>query len=304
MARIICIGHAVQDHVFSLPNLPEGGRKFRAQGFASQGGGPAATAAVAIAKLGGTAALAARVGADAIGAEIRRELEGFGVDCARVRSFDEARSSLSAVMLDAKGARMIVNYRDPALPDAADWLSDDIAKGADACLADAKWPQGAVFGLRAAKRTGLPAVLDADEPLPDDPTLFSAATHVAFSAEGLSGLAKTRDLKSALLKFRRDYDAWCCVTDGERGVMFADRDEIASIGAYDVDPVDTLGAGDVWHGAFTLALGEGKTEIDAMKFASAAAAIKVTRRGARDGAPNRAEVEKFMRDAQMMEPAF
>ncbi|MBY0421395.1 MAG: hypothetical protein K2Q06_03755, partial [Parvularculaceae bacterium] len=68
--------------------------------------------------------------------------------------------------------------------------------------------------------------------------------------------------------------------------------------------VDTLGAGDVWHGAFALALAERKTEDDSVRFASAAAAIKVSRKGGRKGAPTRAEVDAFLKTRQMMEPAL
>lgn len=302
MARIICIGHAVQDYVFSMPFLPEGGRKFRADRFVSVGGGPAATAAVAAAKLGGAAALAARIGADAVGAEIRRELENYGVDCALLREFHAAQSSLSAVMLDARGERMIVNFRDSTFPDEPDWLPDDIANGADAVLADSKWPGGAIFGLEAAAKAGVPAVLDADEPLPDDRRLLAAASHVAFSAEGLSGLMGTRDLRAAIVAFSGRTGNWCCVTDGARGVHYAGSGTAGSVGAYAVKAVDTLGAGDVWHGAFALALGEGRSEVDAIKFASAAAAVKVSRRGAREGAPTRAEVDDFMRSNVLQEP--
>ena len=65
---------------------------------------------------------------------------------------------------------------------------------------------------------------------------------------------------------------------------------------YRVEAVDTLGAGDVWHGAFALKLAEGATETDAIRFASAVAAIKCTRRGGRAGTPTRAETEHFMKE--------
>ena len=60
--------------------------------------------------------------------------------------------------------------------------------------------------------------------------------------------------------------------------------------------VDTLGAGDVWHGAFALRLAEGADELTAIRFASAAAALKCTRPGGRMGAPSRAEVAAFLKE--------
>jgi sulfofructose kinase len=288
----MCIGHAVQDYVFTLPSLPEGGRKFRARGFDCVGGGPAATAAVAIARLGGEAKLAARLGDDSVADTIIEELQGYGVDCSGVRRWPGCRSSLSAVMIDDRGERMIVNYRDPGLPDDASWLAG--IAGFDVLLADSKWPAGAIAGFAAARRIGAPAVLDADDPAPDDPALLRGATHIAFSADGLCGLSGETDLAAGLRAIRKRTDAWLCVTDGARGVLVADEAGISSVEAFEVTAVDTLAAGDVWHGAFALALAEGAAEKAAVRFASAAAAIKVTRRGGRAGAPDRADVETLL----------
>ncbi len=298
----MCIGHAVQDFVFSLPDLPAGGRKFRAEAFASVGGGPAATAAVAIARLGGEASLAARIGEDAVADAIVSELEGYGVNCARVKRFAGRASSLSAVMVDDAGERMIVNYRDADMPAGADWIGD--AAGFDAVLADTRWPEGAAAGFALARGAGVPAVLDADDPVPDDPAMLARATHLAFSADGLQGLTGEADPARALKSVHARFGAWVCVTDGARGVMICDAAGISAAGAFAVDVVDTLGAGDVWHGAFTLRLAEGAREADAVRFANAAAAIKVTRQGGRAGAPRRAEVDAFLATHQEMEPKF
>ncbi len=298
----MCIGHAVQDYVFSLPELPAGGRKFRAAAFECVGGGPAATAAVAIVRLGGEASLAARLGADTVADAITGELEGYGVDCSRVKRFAGRTSSLSAVMVDARGERMIVNYRDPEMPAGPDRIGDVAAF--DAVLADTRWPAGAATGFAAARAAGVPAVLDADDPVPDDPAMLSRATHLAFSADGLLGLTGDGDPARAIKSVHERFGAWVCVTDGARGVMLCDSGEISTIGAFAVDVVDTLGAGDVWHGAFALRLAEGAPEAGAVRFANAAAAIKVSRKGGRSGAPRRAEVENLLATHREMEPKF
>lgn len=298
----MCIGHAVQDYVFALPELPAGGRKFRAESFDCVGGGPAATAAVAITRLGGGASLAARLGQDAVADAIIGELEGYGVDCARVKRCAGRASSLSAVMVDARGERMIVNYRDAAMPENAEWIGD--AVGFDAVLADTRWPAGAAAGFEAARRAGVPAVLDADDPVPDDPAMLARATHLAFSADGLQGLTGEAEPMRALKSVHDRFGAWACVTDGGRGVLMCDAAGVAAIGAFAVDVVDTLGAGDVWHGAFTLRLAEQAGEIEAVRFANAAAAIKVTRTSGRRGAPLRNEVDAFLSSRQPMEPKF
>jgi sulfofructose kinase len=277
----------VQDFVFTLAQLPAGGGKFRSSEFASVGGGPAATAAAAIARLGGESLLVARVGADEVGSLIAAELEAYGVDCRHLRRFAGRRSSLSAVMLDAAGERMIVNHLDAAMPSDATWIPDPRAERVGAVLADTRWPEGARQALRLAREAGLPGVLDADRPVPADAALLGAASHVAFSEPGLEDLAGPGEAAESLARVSRDLPGWCCVTVGARGTLVARHGRIEHEPAFQVDVVDTLGAGDVWHGAFALALAEGLDEAVACRFAAAAAAVKVQRHGGRAGAPSR-----------------
>jgi sulfofructose kinase len=294
MARVFCVGHAVQDFVFSVSQLPDRGAKYRAHRFESVGGGPAATAAVAIARLGGEAFLAARVGADSIAEILVAELESYGVDCRYVRRFADCASSVSSVMIDGKGERMIVNHLDSQMPREAQWLPDARSLAADAVLGDARWSEGAAAALAQARAAGLPAVLDADKPVPKDGTMLAAATHIVFSAEGLADYMGDRDPGRALLQVAENFDAWCCVTVGAEGCYSVNDGVLEHHAAHRVAVVDTLGAGDVWHGAFTLALAEDRGERAAVAFASGAAALKVQRFGGRAGAPTRTELDGFL----------
>jgi len=304
MKPVLCVGHAVQDFIFRTPQLPRSAEKHRASGFRTIGGGPAATAAVSIAKLGGVARLAARVGDDPIADTIAAELRGFGVDCRHLRRFAGRQSSLSAVFVDDAGERLIVNHTDPDMPTEPDWLLDALEWEALAVvLADARWPEGAEAVLRAARARGLPAVLDADVPLPPQARLPSAATHVAFSLAGLREHAgcgpAPADVEAALLELASGLRNWSCVTLGADGVACVDArgvhpPAVERVPAFRVTPVDTLGAGDVWHGAFALALAEGCSESAAVRAACAAAAVKVTRHGGRAGAPTRAERDAML----------
>jgi sulfofructose kinase len=294
MPTVLCVGHAVQDFVFTVPALPDRGEKYRATRFESVGGGPAATAAAAIARLGGHAALAARVGDDAAAGMIVAELSGYGVDCTHVRRFEACASSVSAVIVDARGERMIVNHLDPALPTDAAWLPSAADVGAKAVLVDTRWPEGALAALSGARSAGLAAVLDADRPIPADGALLRAATHVAFSSDALADFSGIADLRRALAEVAHGLPGWCCVTTGRDGVYAFESGSIQHLPGFEVPVVDTLGAGDVWHGAFALALAEGRKEAGAVRFASAAAALKVQRSGGRAGAPTRAELDAFL----------
>ena len=293
MGEVFCVGHAVQDFVFAVPSIPTEARKHRATDFHSVGGGPAATAAVTVAKLGGRVRLAARVGDDRVADLIIAELEGYGVGCEHLRRFSGRRSSLSSVMVDRRGERLIVNYLDDELPAAADWLPP-LPAGTAVVLADTRWPQGAACLLARARAAGMAAVLDADLPVPRDTGVVEAASHLTFSAAGLADYAGHSDYEAALREVAATTGAWCCVTLGADGVFYVAGRDSALVPAFAVRPVDTLGAGDTWHGAFALALAEGRAEREAITFASAAAALKVQRFGGRLGVPTRAEVDRFI----------
>ena len=294
MTTVLCVGHAVQDFVFSLPALPARAEKHQATAFASVGGGPAATAAVAIARLGGRPLLAARVGDDPVADAIAAELDGYGVDCRYLRRFPGHGSSVSAVMVDPAGERMIVNHLDRGMPPDPAWLPSPTAVGAAAVLADTRWPEAASHALAAARAAGLPAVLDADRPVPRDGAVLAAASHIAFSAEALAEFTGEPDPLQGLERAARGLSAWCCVTVGAEGVHVLEQGRRLHVPGFQVPVVDTLGAGDVWHGAFALALAENRDELAAVRFASAAAALKVQRPGGRAGAPLRREVEALL----------
>ncbi len=279
MARVYCIGHAVNDYIFRVDRMPTAATKYRATGFEMVGGGPAATAAVAIARLGGKAALASRVGDDAIGELIVAELLGEGVECGEVRRMEHRASAVSAVIIDKSGERMIVSCADPQMPQGADWLPDRLPDGTGAVLGDSHWPQGAAKMFALARAAGVPAVLDGGAVWTDD-SAHRAATHLAFSSDGLKRFSGDGDPRTLLKRARGLTGAWCCVTEGRMGVLIDDGVEQRRIPGFKVDVVDTLGAGDVWHGAFALALAEGKGEFASATFATGAAALKVTQGGA------------------------
>jgi sulfofructose kinase len=291
---VLCVGHAVQDFVFGVAEFPTRAQKHRAESFESVGGGPAATAAVAIARLGGRAHLAARVGEDEVGRLIAAELEGYGVDCSALRRCPGCASSVSAVLVDRRGERLIVNRLDPGLPIESGWLPGPRGLGAAAVLAETRWPEGALTALESARRAGVPGVLDADVPVPADGRLLAVASHVAFSADALREYTGRQDLEEALREVSARIGAWCCVTAGASGVYVAEAGRTWHLPAFAVAVVDTLGAGDVWHGAFALALAERQVALQAVRFASAAAALKVGRPGGRRGAPLRTEVEAML----------
>jgi sulfofructose kinase len=296
MAKVLCVGIATLDHVYAVESVPRRGEKYRAHDLLVAGGGTAATAAHAISRLGGKAMLATRLGDDPTGDAIVAELEAAGVDCSLARRFSGLRSPSSAVLVDPEGERLVACYADVRTPDDASWLPSRLPENTSAVLADVAWITGSRRLLAAARETGVPGVIDGDHVV-EDKCYFGLASHVAYSAATVRALTGLDDPADGLAMLARSARNWLCVTDGERGAWLTADGTIEHVRAYRVAAVDTLGAGDVFHGALALALGEGLPERRAVSFASAAAALKcLSFGGGRIGAPSRSEVEAFMRE--------
>ena len=293
MTSILVVGMATVDFLFDVDAMPVRAEKFIARDAQIVGGGGAANAACAIAKLGGNALLAARVGGDMIGKIIVEELKQNSVDCSLLVTVDSARSSFSSVLLDTHGERQIVNYRGC---DLSDDVSAIYAANPAAVLADTRWTGGTIAAMKLARDKNIPGVLDAEAPC--NPEAMALASHIAFSRQGLESLAgslhSVSDIEAALRKVAKTYPVWLAMTDGKNGVYLLSSGEFLHQPAANVEVLDTLGAGDVWHGAFTYWLGCGNSEKDSVRFANAAAALKCSRPGGGRSCPEFAEVMAFL----------
>ena len=115
MAKVICVGHSALDRVFTVDAWPQASAKVRANSLVEVGGGMAANAAVAVARLGGEAVFWGPVGADSVADVMSAQLQAAGVDVRGLRRFAGLQSSASAILIDARGERLIVSYRGTAL---------------------------------------------------------------------------------------------------------------------------------------------------------------------------------------------
>lgn len=297
-ARVICLGLSALDQIWRVQDFFSGdSQKIRSLEYTTAGGGMAATAAVAVARLGGRAAFWGRGGEDAAGREMRHALAEQGVDVAQFRLFANGQSSVSGIVVDARGERQIVNFRGQ-FPEAADWLPLGELAAASAVLADPRWLAGAVVLFEAARAMAVPTILDAD--VADAKvfeTLLPLTDHAVFSEPALAGFVGSVD-DAALAGIAKFGCAVAAVTRGAKGVTWLKQDVICRQAAYAVDAIDTTGAGDVFHGAYALAIGAGLTPTDAMSFAAAAAALKCTRPGGRAGIPSLEDCLAFQRNSQ------
>ena len=291
MTEVLIAGVAVAAIVMQVAELPRRAEKYRATDAMITVGGCAANAAVAMARHGGRARLAVRLGRDAIGDLIVAALAAEGVDLSLSDRRDGARSSFSSVHVDAAGERQIVNFRGAGL---ADTLDLSAAPRPGAVLADNRWPMLTAAALARARSWGVPGIVDAEAPV--EAEALRGASHIAFSMQGLAAYAPGLAVADALGRARDDFAAWVAVTDGARGVWFTEGAGVSHVPAFPVAAVDTLAAGDIWHGVFALRLAEGAEERSAIRFANAAAALKCRAFGGAAACPDRSATELFLKE--------
>jgi sulfofructose kinase len=287
------LGNLVRDIVFEVPTIPSTSAKSICTDMRIQFGGMAATAAAAVAALGGEAEFWGRVGDDEAGVQSAGALRDRGVRMA-LQVKPGTRSPQSAVMVDPRGERMLVAFPGE-LERVPDWLPVDSLSGSGAVLADIRWVEGARALFDSARAIGIPRVLDADS---GDPfaihELLGLADHVIFSERGLAEYQRTVEIEEALLRVGATNGGVSAVTLGERGSIFCFRGDLHRFNAMPVQVVDTNGAGDVFHGAYALALASGQHWTQAARYAGATASLKCTRQHGWLQLPLHSEVVDFM----------
>ena len=277
MAKVVCGGLITVDLLFDVATHPEPGLKMRAEGSRMVPGGGALIAASAVAALGGQASLAGAVGDDVLGGFVRGALAARGVDDRMVQTVQGQGTARSAVLITPDGERTIINHRDAAL--FAGQVIIPVPFGFDAVLVDTRWPGGAAALLQAARRAGVPGVLDGEAPVQLAADAVAESSHIVFSQQGLIDYAGACDA-ATLADVSTRLGIFVAVTRGAESVLCHGLKGAFAVEVFTTPAVDTLGAGDVWHAGFALALGRGQAENAAVRFANAAAALRVARKSA------------------------
>ncbi|MEW9805625.1 PfkB family carbohydrate kinase [Mesorhizobium sp. ZMM04-5] len=290
-ATLLSVGALTLDTILKVDTLPREQGKFVASGGMTIASGMAASAACAAQRLGADAWLWASAGDDAAGEQLISGIAADGVNCSLVRRVAGGRSAISAVIIDDAGERVIVPYYDPVTQADPVALPMDIGRF-DAVLADVRWPGAAALALTGARDAGRAAILDADTaPREVLERLIPMATHVVASEQAARILCGALPPQAACAAIAGRAGVFVAVTAGAAGTWWRDKgsDMVRHVAAPRVTAIDTLAAGDVFHGGFAVGLAEGMQPEAALRLASAAAAIKCTRFGGRLGAPGRAE---------------
>ncbi len=293
---VLCVGHAAWDLVFTVDAVITEDQKYRALDLAQSVGGPAANAACLLSQWGLSVVLASHVGGDAFGAAITRDLRQAGVDTAYLRHEATEATPISTIVVSrSTGSRTIINHRpDPRLSARRTELPDHAPR---AMLCDGHEP-----GLTALALDLHPhalSILDAGSYRQQTHELAQRVDHAVVSAafaHSATGILPDSP-ESAVRCVRalaRAYPSRVAVTLGARGVVALDDDgEPVVLEPPRVRAVDTTAAGDIFHGAFTWALLNGRDYLPALRLAMRTAALSVTRPGGYDSIPSRDEARAF-----------
>jgi sulfofructose kinase len=291
---VVCLGSVVMDHTFYVEDIVQPPSKNRARAYALGAGGLAANASIAVSRMGGNCIFWGRVGDDLNGRPLLDALAEQGVDVSHCRLAPGGRTPVSAVLVDPVGERSIYAYRGEGLGTEPDWLPLRLIDTAQAFLCDPRWPEGAAHALEYARARGVPSVIDGEK---SETRILKAliprVDHAVFSEPGLANYMPGRKPAEALAAALDDGCTVAAVTQGEKGTLWMTREDRTPrrTPAFRVQATNTTGAGDVYHGAYALAVAERQPVEAAIRFASAAGGLR-----ARDGAtPTRAMVEELLR---------
>lgn len=290
-ACVLCFGIVVADRIYEVDRLPCGEGKHTAHTYRESGGGIAGTAAVAVAALGARALFCGAVGDDQAGRFLQAELAGLGVDLAGMQVTPGARTPSASVVVDAHGERCLVVDRGTVVPSPP---GPALLEQASAVLVDHRFP-GAAAQLVQMSPPHLPSVLDAEGgDAPDLRRLAALATHPVFSRNGLHVATGVHDPEAGLHAVDAPRAAAVGVTLGARGSLWRIDGRLHHVAAPQVHVRDTTGCGDVFHGAFALALAEGMPPLQAARLASSVAALKAREGRGWRGMPGRAAADALV----------
>jgi ribokinase len=301
---VLVFGSVNMDLVARTPRLPIPGETLTGYRFDTISGGKGANQAVAAARLGVPTQLVGRVGSDRFGHDLLTRLQGFGVGCDRLLRDELAQSGVAVIEVDDAGENHIIII--PGANGQVDGTDVErlqpLLQTAQLLLLQLEIPLTAVIAAaQAAQAAGVTVILDpapAQTRLPKElyasvniitPNQVEASQLVGFAvkdaetAAEAASVLRRRGVQTAIVKL------------GKQGALCQTASETFSISAFPVEVVDTVAAGDAFNGGLAAALAKGLPLRQAVTWASAVAALSVTKAGAQSSLPDLQEVEDFLR---------
>jgi len=290
------LGQCSLDYFSLVDSYPENDTKKEVLEWQEQGGGPVATALVALSRLGIKCSFYGVVGDDEAGEKIRRSFSEEGVEVKGLVQRKGSSSQVAFVVVEETTAKRTILWKRPSgkalQPDE---LHNDFLQDSGFLLIDGLMMEASLAAAKKAKELNIPVMLDAGSARPGMLELAQLCDYVVASEVFAKGLGW--ELTAESLQMERESLGMkaLTITLGEQGSMTVQEDQFFSMPAFRVDAVDTTGAGDVFHGGYIYGLLKGWDLRRTVRFASALAAIKCMRLGGRTGIPRLSEVMEFLR---------
>ena len=281
-----------------VAEYPTSNSKQRLQRFVQLPGGQIATALVTCAKLGWRASYVGTFGSDALGTLSRNSLVEAGIDVAASRTMEGATNQFSIILVDARsGERTVLWDRHPDLT----WDPNDVPRAAVTAgrilIVDCHETAAATQAARYAREAGVPTVIDVEKVRPGIAELLQQIDVIITAQDFPAALTGHEDLGRALETMAEEFPArLVCATLGEGGSLARCGGREIRTPAFQVDCVDTTGAGDVFRGAFVAGCLKGPDADveDILTYANAVAALNCRALGARGGIPTPQEVDELL----------
>lgn len=296
--EVIGIGSTVYDTLMVVPAYPTEDTKMEGIETKVQGGGPCATALVAARKLGVSAAYLGTIGDDPFGKFMMDDLEHWGVDTQDVRRIPDSVSFHAVVLLNQETkSRTCVWNRGTVPQPTVDDINEEVVRHARVLHLDGHMLEAAIATAKKCNELGVKVSHDAGGTYPGVENLMPYVDWLIPSEEfalKMTGAATAEEAAQQL------YDTYhpelVALTQGVRGGILLDEKGMRRYESYKVEVKDSNGCGDTFHGAFVAAKIHGLDNDAACKYASAAAAVKCTRLGARYAMATDAECRAFLKE--------
>lgn len=298
---VIGMGIASWDLIGVATNEPLLGAKQPVDSWLEASGGPVATALVTLARLGMRTSMLTAVGNDAYGERIRTDLVNEGVDVDALMICPGSSHVAFVLVEPASGRRTVWWHNDRTVLDKVP-LDRHRIESARALHLDTHLPEQAVVAARWMHEAGGLVMIDAERYRETTKSLLPYCHAIVVSERFAREATGEADVAEAARALFDRYPTMVVVTAGERGNWCIDQNEMFHTPAFSVDVVDTTGAGDVFHGALLYGILQQWHIRDAVRFASATAALKCRSLGGRAGIPRLNEVQDFLRSKDNLTP--
>jgi sulfofructose kinase len=298
------LGQCCWDTLAEVEEYPSPDSKAESGQWVEQGGGPAATALVTVARLGLQCRFAGVVGDDAAGALIRHALHAEGIDVTHLLTRPGAASQRAFIMVERTGGRRTIVWQRPTGAHLAPAeLEEPFWSGSAFLHLDGLMEEASLHGAREARRRGIPVMVDAGRMRPGMRELAGLCDYLVAAEQFFLDLGWNGSEEH----FARLADGLgapvATVTLGDRGSLTRHGGTTCHVPAFPVAALDTTGAGDVFHGGYLFGLIQGWPLRETVVFASAAAALSCLHLGAQRGAPRLDEVSRFLVDRGISVPS-